>query len=252
MAVRVFRRLRDLLDVTVSSPADGDVLTYDSGTSKFRNEAASGGGGSLPDPLTTPLNIELASDAVALSVTAASGGSENLLELNTDNPESALAFDSLGRVRQGAVTIFATSGVSSINLPVGASLGVYNDDTGDPIVSVVPGTPNTLDLDGDVSVNGVPYSGNGFPVALADDEDVKVSSADVPTTSIRFSRTGAELALEGSLAGFQAWRLTSGGVFESWNAGPFLLHDPQVVPASPTVQDVVDALVALGLVTQAA
>jgi hypothetical protein len=44
-AARIFRRLAELLDVTVSSPADGEVLTYDSGTSKWRNEAAGGGGG---------------------------------------------------------------------------------------------------------------------------------------------------------------------------------------------------------------
>lgn len=42
-AARIIRRLAELLDVTVTSPADGEVLTYDSGTSKWRNEAAGGG-----------------------------------------------------------------------------------------------------------------------------------------------------------------------------------------------------------------
>jgi hypothetical protein len=41
MAARVLRRLRDLLDVTVSAPADGEVLTYDSGTSKWQERGGS-------------------------------------------------------------------------------------------------------------------------------------------------------------------------------------------------------------------
>lgn len=62
-AFRIFRRLSELLDVTVAAPTDGQVLTYDTGTSKWRNEAAAGGGASVPlvlagtDPLASVLDI---------------------------------------------------------------------------------------------------------------------------------------------------------------------------------------------------
>ena len=45
MAIRSFRFLRQLLDVAVASPADGEVLTYDSVSGKWVNEAGGAGGG---------------------------------------------------------------------------------------------------------------------------------------------------------------------------------------------------------------
>ena len=48
-AIRIYRRLRELLDVAISSPTDGDVLAYNSGTSKWENSAAAGGGGAPTD-----------------------------------------------------------------------------------------------------------------------------------------------------------------------------------------------------------
>jgi hypothetical protein len=36
--------LNDLTDVTITTPADGQVLTYDSGTGEWVNEAPTGGG----------------------------------------------------------------------------------------------------------------------------------------------------------------------------------------------------------------
>jgi hypothetical protein len=45
-AIRIYRRLRELLDVAISSPADGDVLAYNDATSKWENSAAAAGGGS--------------------------------------------------------------------------------------------------------------------------------------------------------------------------------------------------------------
>jgi hypothetical protein len=47
-AIRIFRRLRDLLDVTFGTPADGDVVTYDTGTGKFVMAAPAGGGTDVP------------------------------------------------------------------------------------------------------------------------------------------------------------------------------------------------------------
>ena len=52
MAFKIFRRISELLDVGLSSPADGEVLTYDSGTSKWVNSAAAGGGGGAPTDAT--------------------------------------------------------------------------------------------------------------------------------------------------------------------------------------------------------
>jgi hypothetical protein len=48
-AIRIFRRLRDLLDVTFGTPADGDSLIYDQGTDKFVFSAVSGGSGAPTD-----------------------------------------------------------------------------------------------------------------------------------------------------------------------------------------------------------
>ena len=45
MAFRVFRRLRDLLDVNAASPSDTEVLTWDAATSKWINAAGGAGGG---------------------------------------------------------------------------------------------------------------------------------------------------------------------------------------------------------------
>lgn len=48
MAIRSFRFLRQLLDVAVASPADGEVLTYDSVSGKWVNEAGGAGSGGAP------------------------------------------------------------------------------------------------------------------------------------------------------------------------------------------------------------
>ncbi len=45
-AKRIFSKLMSLLDVLLTSLADGDVLTYDAASGKWKNAAASGGGGS--------------------------------------------------------------------------------------------------------------------------------------------------------------------------------------------------------------
>ena len=52
MAFRVFRRLRDMLDVNASSPSDTQVLTYDSASSKWIASSSAGGGGGAPTTAT--------------------------------------------------------------------------------------------------------------------------------------------------------------------------------------------------------
>src|ERR1044072_697078 len=46
MAVKIFKRLRELLDVDTTGVGDGDALVYDSGTEKW--VPAAGGGGGAP------------------------------------------------------------------------------------------------------------------------------------------------------------------------------------------------------------
>jgi hypothetical protein len=48
MAIFVPRFLRQLRDIVIASPADGEVLAYDDTDGKWKNEAASGGGGGAP------------------------------------------------------------------------------------------------------------------------------------------------------------------------------------------------------------
>jgi hypothetical protein len=43
-AIRIYKRLRELLDVAVTSPADGEVLAYNATVGKWENSAAAGGG----------------------------------------------------------------------------------------------------------------------------------------------------------------------------------------------------------------
>lgn len=43
--------LDSLTDVTITSPADGEVLTFDSGSGEWVNAAATGGGGTADDPI---------------------------------------------------------------------------------------------------------------------------------------------------------------------------------------------------------
>lgn len=45
-AIRIFKLLRELLDVAISSPVDGEVLAYNDATGKWENSAAAAGGSS--------------------------------------------------------------------------------------------------------------------------------------------------------------------------------------------------------------
>lgn len=48
-AIRIYKRLRELLDVALTSPADGEVLAYNAADGKWENSAAAGGGGAPTD-----------------------------------------------------------------------------------------------------------------------------------------------------------------------------------------------------------
>lgn len=83
----ILQRLSRLKDVVLTSPSDGEVLTYDSGTGKWVNEAGGGGGGSQtladvlenggdPDgnPITGAVTIAPTDPAdIPLKVTGANG-----------------------------------------------------------------------------------------------------------------------------------------------------------------------------------
>jgi hypothetical protein len=60
--------LDDLTDVTITTPSDGDVLTYDSGTGEWVNAAPTGGGGtwgSITGTLSSQTDLQAALDAKA-------------------------------------------------------------------------------------------------------------------------------------------------------------------------------------------
>jgi hypothetical protein len=60
--------LDDLTDVTITTPSDGEVLTYDSGTSEWVNAAPTGGGGawgSITGTLSDQTDLQAALDAKA-------------------------------------------------------------------------------------------------------------------------------------------------------------------------------------------
>lgn len=71
-AIRIYKRLRELLDVTISSPTDTQVLTYDAATSKWKNaDATGGGGGGAPttaDYLVGTANATLSAEIVVGTV----------------------------------------------------------------------------------------------------------------------------------------------------------------------------------------
>lgn len=65
MAFKIIRRLSELLDVALSSPADGEVLSYDAGTSKWINSASAGGGGA---PTTVDYLVGTASAGLSAEI----------------------------------------------------------------------------------------------------------------------------------------------------------------------------------------
>jgi hypothetical protein len=62
--------LDNLADVNVPTPSDNDILTYDSGTGKWINEAAAGGGGSMELVSTATASASSSIDFTNLDLTA--------------------------------------------------------------------------------------------------------------------------------------------------------------------------------------
>lgn len=100
-------RLIDLTDVNISNPSDGEVLTYDSATQKWTNQAASA--------YTAPLDLVPGatvgySTARALSA-AMLGQDAYTLRRDSDDAELAFAFDATtGEIDAAAVTTWKGGG----------------------------------------------------------------------------------------------------------------------------------------------
>jgi hypothetical protein len=101
-AIQALTDLDDINDVVITSVADGHVLTWDSGTSRWVNEAPSGGGGSLivqdenGNVATGVTQIDFQGAGVAATAgtgevivtVAGGGGSAELLTAVQHNPAS--------------------------------------------------------------------------------------------------------------------------------------------------------------------
>lgn len=113
--------LSALTDVAISSPSNGQVLTYDSGTSKWKN--AAGGGGTTGVPGTIP---DLQYWFSAAPILAAAGGAVYILQNSCPWQLGLNATPSAG-----GATISSTQ-LNSLNVITfpGSSTGRYNLPTG--------------------------------------------------------------------------------------------------------------------------
>lgn len=62
-AIRIYKRLRELLDVLITSPTDGQVLAYEASSSKWKNKTGAGGGASRLLDLTDVVGTDGAGKA---------------------------------------------------------------------------------------------------------------------------------------------------------------------------------------------
>jgi hypothetical protein len=116
-AIRIFRRLAELLDVAVSSPTDGQVLTYDTGTSKWRNEAA-GNSGSLPSQWTIGANgeleIETGANDATLRLIPSGGQAQPVLEICDVNGDPFIQLGGDAGNTVGAIQVLVDSTTSNV------------------------------------------------------------------------------------------------------------------------------------------
>lgn len=155
--------LDGLSDVVITNPQDGDVLTYDSGTGDWVNEAGGGGGGAntaLSNLAAVAINTSLlpgVNDGAALGsgtfafsdTFLASGGTINFNNGNYTITHSAgdLAFSGIVTLPNNGLHILDTNASHDLIIAVGSNL------TADRIFTITTGdAARTLTMSGNINV----------------------------------------------------------------------------------------------------
>lgn len=188
-------------------------------------------------------------------------------DLGSEGDGQPWTVDESDRLRGDVFAFIGASAAGSyFSLPNGASFDLDNDDTGERVLKATFGAgvgDDTLEVTADTTFHGpVTFEGDTeFPAAsrtfqLADAESFRVESSSDATTFFGVQRSAATLIITTEEAGVAGVRLRSDGLIEQVDgSGNYVTVRLQVptpeVPATPTAQDIVDALVTLGYVTQA-
>lgn len=192
--------LEDLTDVDITNPQDGDVLTYDSGTGEWVNEAGGGGGGAntaLSNLASVAINTSLlpgSNDGAALGsgtfafsdVFLASGGVVNFNNGNYTITHSAgnLAFSGTVTLTNSGLHLLDTSATHDLIITPGSNL------TADRVFTITTGdAARTLSMSGNITVaNSFTTSGN-FALTLT---QTGATNVTLPTTGTLATRAGSE------------------------------------------------------------
>lgn len=121
-AFRIFRRLSELLDVLIASPADGEVLTYSSAAGKWENQAGGGGSAGTASVIGP---FQVAYDAVGLT-----GPGVVLHTFTTDTLViSAIVFASTPWTGANPITLEVTAGADATTPANNAAIWTASDLT---------------------------------------------------------------------------------------------------------------------------
>lgn len=192
----------DLIDVTVTTPSDGQVLTYDSVTSKWINDTAAGGGlSNIVEDLTPQLggDLDLNGNAITtasglIDIEGATNGNINLTGLGSGSIQivpGATGSTNLTRMRYNekvhalgttdTPTInLANGNVQTVTITSGLTINAFASNAGDSVTLIVSGSgtltgPAALKLPGGtntlttLSVVSIFYDGTNYLASIATD-----------------------------------------------------------------------------------
>lgn len=205
--------IASLNDVALTSPANGDVLTYDSGSSTWKNAAPSGGGVSSLQSLTGSLTLESSDSSVIF--TTPDSTHINLKAVGSGGASVApwypfpIIQEALGTTESGASTSVAA------NLPVTATAGntliailaTYDDmtitaPTGWTIILAVPGLSG--DSTGQVAIM--------LKVSAGTETGIAVTLPLSTTFAIRLLEISGSRSLDASATAHQASANSNGAI----------------------------------------
>lgn len=269
-AVRIFDRLDRMADVTITTPSNGQVLSYN-GT-KWVNSAASAGSGTVTSfaftnstGITGTVGTATTVPTLSLALTSAAVGLGNVDNTSDANkPISTATSTALSGKANGFALTAHTGSTSNPHSVTKTQVGLSNvDNTADTAKPVSTAQQTALDLkqgaDADLTTWAGITPGTGVGTALA----VNVGSAGAlvanggalgtPSSGTGTNLTGipesgvtnltADLALKANLTSATGWAFSTGtittsqpfSIAQTWNANTAFVA--LVVDATSTLSD---------------